>query len=213
MASELLGLYLVSAKGERTAICDIHCFGPGADSTGGWEKVYYTGPGKKSVTAMKHHRSEGEVASYENHHEVALENDIAVGGRAALMHSRKRQSYDVWLFGPLSFLDMAYGSLIVELGNYTPRKIFMKRAKNWHTKIWAEFPKSPAGFNPCKILQTGFHLPAGPTRVPDVEDLRDARAGAHHLAILKPFVRAEWRALSRIAAQTDCALYEQEGLW
>src|SRR5260370_42431602 len=124
MASELLGLYLVSAKGERTAICDIHSFGAALDNMP-WRNVWYTGPGKKSVTAMKHHRSPGEVASYENHHEVALENDIAVGGRAALMHSRKRQSYDVFLFGPLSLLESAYGSLLGELGHYLPRTLFM----------------------------------------------------------------------------------------
>jgi hypothetical protein len=210
MASELLGLYLVSAKGERTAICDVHSFGAALDAN--WHEYWYTGPDKKSTTAARHHRSKGEIAAYENHHEVALENDIAVGGRAALLHSHKRKSSDIWLFGPLSLLERPYGSLIIELSNYAPRKILGKTDKNSHIKWWAEFPKSPAGFNPCKILQTGFHLPVGPTSVPDIDVLRDVRAGAHHQAILKPFVRAEWSVKSRIAAQTDCALYEQEGL-
>jgi hypothetical protein len=210
MASELLGLYLVSAKGERTAICDIHSFGGALDPK--WHEYWYSGPGKTSVAGAKHHRTEAEVAAYEKHHEVALENDIAVGGRAALLHSHKRKSSDVWLFGPLSLLERPYGSLIIEMSNYAPRKIIEKREKSGHIKWWAEFPKSPAGFNPCKILQTGFHLPAGPTSVPEIEALRDARAAAVHLAILKPFVRAEWSVKSRIAAQTDCALYEQEGL-
>jgi len=106
---------------------------------------------------------------------------------------------------------MPYGSLIVELANYVERRIVMKRDKNWHTKWWAEFPMAPADFNPCKVLQTDFHPPAGPVHIPEVDVLRSAGAGAHP-AILKPFVRAEWKVLSRIAAQTDRALYEQEGL-
>jgi hypothetical protein len=209
LASEILRLYLVSAKGDRTAVCDIHSYGGAV--TPNWHEFWYTGPGKKSVTAISHQRSEAQVAAYERHHEVALENDIAEGGRATLVFSRERQSFDIWMFGPLSFLDRAYGSLIVELANYIPRKIFSKRDKDWHMEWWAEFPKIPAKFNACKILQTGFHLQARARAAPKVADLKDAGAGAVP-AILRPFVRAEWSVESRIAAQTNCALYEQEGV-
>jgi hypothetical protein len=210
MASELLGLYLVSVQGERTAICNIHSYGAAADDSP-WHNVLYTGPGQKSGSAIKHHRSKGEVAAFEKHHEVGLENDVAMGGPAAIMHSRKRKSYDVWLFGPLSFLDRAYGSLIVELTGYDSRTVMMKREENGDVKWWAEFPKGPVGFSACKILNTGLHLPAGSASVPGVEELRDGRRFAPSASI-KPFVRAEWKVESRIAAQTDCALYEQEGI-
>jgi hypothetical protein len=46
---------------------------------------------------------------------------------------------------------------------------------------------------------------------PDVEDLTRGRATASHVS-LKPFVRMEWGVESRNPAQTDCELYEQEGL-
>ena len=198
MASERLGLYLVSGKGERTAFCDIHSYGALLDRA--WHEVFYTGPGQKSITAIKHRRTAGEIAAYENHHEVALENDIAMGGRALFMHSRKRKSYDA--------------ALIVELGNYATRKIFTKidqrsRKMSYRT----EFPKAPAGhFNRCKVLQTGFHLQAARTATADAQDLKEAREGAHPAILRNPFVRVEWKVESAIAAQNDCALYEQEGL-
>ena len=209
MASEILRLYLVSAKGDRTVICDIHGYG-GAVSDH-WHEYWYAGPGKKSVTAIDHRRSAAQVDAYERHHEVGLENDIANGGPATIMHSRKRQSFDIWLFGPLSFLDRSYGSLIVELANYAPRQVFSKKDKDGHMKYWAEFPKISARFNACKVLQTGFHLQAKWQVRPHGEDLRDVRTAAAP-AILTPFMRAEWSAESRIAAQTECALYEQEGV-
>jgi hypothetical protein len=212
MASERLGLYLVSVKGERTPFCDVHSYGALLDRA--WHEVFYTGPGKKAETAIKHRRSAGEIAAYENHHEVALENDIAAGGRALFMHSRKRNSYDVWLFGPLSFLDAAYGSLIVELSGYATRKIFTKIDKNSRQMTyWTEFPKAPMGhFNRCKLLQTGFHLQANSREAPDAPDLKENRERAQPAILKKPFVRVEWKVESAIAAQTDCALYEQEGL-
>jgi hypothetical protein len=95
----------------------------------------------KSITAAKHRRSQAEVAAFEKHHEVGLENDVAAGGSAAIMHSRKRKTYDVWLFGPLSFLDRAYGSLIIELAHYDQIKVFMKRDKNWNDTWWRNFQR------------------------------------------------------------------------
>jgi hypothetical protein len=43
LASEILGLYLVSAQGERTAFCDIHSWGAALDTVP-WHNVVYTGP-------------------------------------------------------------------------------------------------------------------------------------------------------------------------
>lgn len=211
MASERLGFYLVSKAAERTPFCDVHSFGALGDRL--WHEVYYTGPGKKSVTGINHRRTAGEITAYENHHEVALENDIAAGGRALFMHSRKRNSYDIWLLGPLRFLDNAYGSLVVELNGYGPRKIFSKIDRTSRkTTLWTEFPKGAVGhFNHCKLLQTGFHLQATARR-PEVEDLITARQTVHPAILPSPFVRVEWKRESAIAAQTDCALYEQEGL-
>jgi hypothetical protein len=211
MASERLGFYLVSGNGERTPFCDVHSFGAALDQS--WHNVYYTGPGQKSVTAMTHRRTVGEITAYEKHHEVALENDIAAGGRALFVHSRKRNSYDIWLFGPLSILDHPYGSLIVELSGYAPRKIFSKRDKLGNMTYWTEFPHGLAGhFRPCKLLQSGFHFQAGSTGPPDVEDLAHARTLTSPAILRKPFVRVEWKVESAIVAQTNCALYEQEGL-
>ena len=211
MASERLGFYLVSGKGEHTPLCDVVSYGSSTDS---WHNIFYTGPSQKSITAIRHRRTPGEVSAYEKHHEVGLENDIAVGGYAMFLHSRKRKSYDIWLLGPLSFLDHPYGSLIIELSGYEPRKIFSKRDSWDKITYWAEFPKAaPGHFHHCKLLQTGFHLQAGAPDLPiDTETLKLEREAAVPAHIANPFVRVEWTVVSQIAAQTDCALYEQEGL-
>lgn len=129
------------------------------------------------------------------------------------MHSRKRKSYDIWLFGPLSFLERAYGSLIIGLSGYEPRKIFSKRDSWDKLTYWTEFPKSSPGyFRHCKVMQTEFHLQAGESNSSiDMETLSEKRMFARP-AIPHPFVRVDWTVVSQIASQTDCALYEQEGL-
>ncbi len=210
MASERYGLYLVANTGERTHFCDVVGYGAFMDAH--WHNWLYTGPGEKAITGIRHRRTEGEIAVYEKHHEVGLENDVAAGGFAEFLHSRKRKSYDVWLFGPLSFLDHSYGSLIIELAGYQDRKIFSKRA-SWEKMIyWTEFPKGMAGhFHSCKLLQTGYHLDVKRTQ-PDIEDLRLKREEARPVHLPKPYVGVEWKVVSQVAAQTDCALYEQEGL-
>jgi hypothetical protein len=211
MASERLGFYLVSTKGERTPLCDVVSYGSSGDRA--WHNALYTGPSQKSITAIKHHRTPGEVAAYEKHREVGLENDIAAGGYATIVHSRKRKSYDIWLFGPLSFLGGAYGSLIIELSGYQPRKIFSKRDSWDKITYWTEFPKSsPGSFRHCKVMETELHLQAGKSKSSvDIETLSEKRMFARP-AILLPYVRVDWTVVSQIASQTDCALYEQEGL-
>jgi hypothetical protein len=211
MASERLGFYLVSRNGEHTPLCDVVSYGPYLDRI--WHNILYTGPSQKSITAIRHKRTPGEVTAYEEHHEVGLENDIAVGGYAMFLHSRKRKSFDIWLLGPLSFLGRSYGSLIIELSGYESRKIFSKRDSRDNMTYWTEFPKRMSGhFHHCKLLQSGFHLKAGaPDHSIDIETLKQQRMFAPPVHI-KPFVRVDWRVVSQIAAQTDCALYEQEGL-
>jgi hypothetical protein len=210
MASERLGLYLVASNGERTPICDVHSYGAILDRD--WHEVFYTGPGQKSGGIKQ--RTAGEVAAYEHAHEVALENEISMGGYARFLHSRKRNSYDIWLFGPLRFLDHAYGSLIVELSGYESRKIFTKVDKTTQKlTYWTEFPKAAAGhFHRCKLLQAGLHLPGGRNNNVDLDDLTRARITARPAIVQKPFVRAEWKFEATVAAQTDCALYDQEGI-
>ena len=64
----------------------------------------------------------------------------------------------------------------------------------------------------CKLLQTGFHLQAGASASStDIETLKLRREAARPVHIA-PFVRVDWTVVSQIASQTDCALYEQEGL-
>ena len=212
MASERLGFYLVSSKGERTPLCDVVSYGSYLDRV--WHNILYTGPSQKSITAIRHRRTPGEVAAYEKHHEVGLENDVAAGGFAMFLHSRKHKSYDIWLLGPLSFLDRAYGSLIIELSGYESRKIFSRRDSWDKMTYWTEFPKGALGhFHHCKLLQTGFHLQAGASDSSiDMETIKEKREAAIPVHIASPFVRVDWTVVSQIASQTDCALYEQEGL-
>lgn len=124
MGSEALGFYLVSRKGECTRICDIRSYGASIDA---WHNIVYTGPGQKSATAIKHKRTVEDDELFDIKHVVLDQNDIAKGGFAAMIHSRKRQSWDIWLFGPLLFVDKPFGSLVFELSHYSGRTVFMKR--------------------------------------------------------------------------------------
>lgn len=207
--SEALGFYVVSGKGEHIPVCDIRSYG-GALS-GEWHNIVYTGPGKKSAAAARHRRTALDGEIFDLKHTVIDDNDIANGGFAAMIHSRKRQSWDVWLFGPLLFLDKPFGSLVFELAHYSGRTVFAKTLKNHDVKWWAKFGTVPAGFNRCKVLQTSYFPQPGEIGN-DMEALRAVRASGLAPVPLHPYVRAEWTVLSRTIGQTDCQVYEQEGL-
>ena len=210
MGSEALGFYLVSRNGEHVPICEIHSYGASATNEA-WHNILYTGPGKKSITAIKHKRTIEDDELFDLKHFAQDHNDIANGGFAEIVHSKKRQSWDIWLFGPLAFQDKSYGSMVFELSGYSGRTVFSKRTKNGDVKWWAEFGDVPAGFHRCKVFQTNFFPQVG-----DHQDvmplLRAVRANGLAVASLHPFVRAEWTVLSRNLSQTNCQLYEQEGL-
>jgi len=224
LGSEVLGFYLVSAKGEHTAICELHSRGASLD--GPWHNILYTGPGKNSLSALEHKRTRDDDERFESANFVDPEipiptttyesNDVKRGGFAALLHSRKRRSFDVWLFGPLLFLGKPYGSLVIELAHYAERTVFMKRNKDWSVKWWAEFGAVPAGFNHCKVMQTPFFPHVGDSngsyqdRV-DTTSLRAVRENGLPLVPLGRHSRVEWKVISRTIGQTDCQLYEQEG--
>jgi hypothetical protein len=208
MGSEALGFYLVSMKGEHVPICEIRSFGASLDE---WHNIVYTGPGQKSASALKHKRTADDDALFDFKNAVLEENDIAKGGIAAIFHSRKRQSFDIWLFGPLLFLDRPFGSLVFELSHYSGRTVFMKRTKDQHVEWSAKFGDVPAGFNRCKVLQTTYFPQAGDRHPRDLTNLTAARASVAPVS-LHPYVRAEWTVLSRIIGQTDCQVYDQEGL-
>jgi len=215
LGSEALGFYLVSAKGAHTPICEIRSYG---DALSAWHNYLYTGPGKKAASAVQHRRTVEDDDLFALKHTVGEQNDIAMGGFAAMLHSRKRQSWDIWLFGPLLFLGMPVGSLVFELSHYSGRTVFMKRMKNSDVKWWAEFGHVPAGFNRCKVLHTNWFPQVGGKRDPaermHMTELKALRASPTALVPvpLLPYVRAEWRVLSRIIGQTVGQVYEQEGL-
>jgi hypothetical protein len=196
-------------KGERTPICDIRSYGA---SLSEWHNYVYTGPGQKSATAIKHHRTVEDDELFDIKNVVFDENDVAKGGFATMIHSRKRQSWDIWLFGPLMFLGKPFGSLVFELSHYSGRTVFMKRMKDWSVKWWAKFGTVPGGFNHCKVLHTNYFPQAGDKDPPDMTALRAVRASGLAPVSLRPYLRAEWTVLSRIIGQTDCQVYEQEGL-
>jgi len=223
LGSEVLGFYLVPAKGEPTAIFELHSFG--GSLSGPWHNIYYTGPGKNALSALEHKRTRDDDQRFDSANIVDAEipiptttyesNDTKRGGFAALFHSRKRRSFDVWLFGPLLFLGKPYGSLVIELAHYAERTIFTKRNKDWSVKQWAEFGPVPAGFNHCKVMQTPFYPHVGEGGGGDSVDpiaLRAVRANGLPLVPLGRHSRVEWKVISRTIGQTNCQLYEQEGV-
>jgi hypothetical protein len=210
MGSEALGFYLVSKDGEHVPICDIHSLGPSTINEP-WRNVLYTGPGQKSVTATKHKRTAKDDALFDFKHVVADRNDIANGGFATIFHSKRRKSYDIWLFGPLLFQGTSYGSIVFEIFGYSDRTVFSKREKNWDMTYWAEFGEVPAGFHRCKVFQTNYFPQAGDTNMRDLTALRAVRANGLAVVPLHPYLRAEWTVLSRNLSQTECQIYDQEG--
>jgi hypothetical protein len=211
MGSEALGFYLVSKDGEHLPICDVRSYGASND-TGPWHNTLYTGPGQKSVTAIKHKRTVEDDELFDIKHVAQDHNDIAKGGFATMIHSRKRQSLDIWLFGPLLFQDKSFGSLVFELSHYNGRSVFSKTLKNRDVQTWAKFGDVAAGFHRCKVLHTNYFPQAGDKNSEDMTALRALRANGLEAVSLHPYVRAEWTVLSRIIGQTDCQVYEQEGL-
>jgi len=174
----------------------------------------FTAPAERKITRLGDRKclvTDGLVSRCWHRHGG---NDVAAGGFSMFLHSRKHKSYDIWLLGPLSFLDRAYGSLIIELSGYESRKIFSRRDSWDKMTYWTEFPKGALGhFHHCKLLQTGFHLQAGASDSSiDMETIKEKREAAIPVHIASPFVRVDWTVVSQIASQTDCALYEQEGL-
>ena len=205
LGSEALGFYLVSKDGEHTPICDIRSFGA---SLGDWHNFMYTGPGQKSLTAVKNKRTVKDGALFQFKHVVADRNDIANGGLAKMIHSKKRKSYDIWLFGPLLFQGTPYGSIVFEIFGYSDRTVYSRRLKNGDMEWSAKFNDIPAGFHRCKVFQTDYFPDWGNE---DMIALRALRANGLAAVPLHPHVRAEWTVLSRIIGQTNCDIYDQEG--
>ena len=80
MGSEALGFYLVSRDGEHVPICEIHSYGASATNEA-WHNILYTGPGKKSITAIKHKRTIEDDELFDLKHFAQDHNDIASSRR------------------------------------------------------------------------------------------------------------------------------------
>ena len=88
MGSEALGFYLVSRNGEHVPICEIHSYGASATNEA-WHNILYTGPGKKSITAIKHKRTIEDDELFDLKHFAQDHNDIANGGFAQIINTQQ----------------------------------------------------------------------------------------------------------------------------
>jgi hypothetical protein len=106
------GLYYVSRSGERSNFCDIHL---------GWipgdpiDVGVYSGPKDAMNQITSYDRSQEAVKRYKDDRKVHSDLVLTAGGRAKFVHSNKRKTMDIWLFGPLISEGVAYGSLVAEL--------------------------------------------------------------------------------------------------
>lgn len=111
-----IGLYFVMRTGQRTNFCDVHLpFLP----TEPLDLGYFSGPTDAMNDITRLARSQEASKRFRVEHKVNSDLTLTNGGVAKLVHSKKRNSMDVWLFGPLLFSDLPYGALVAELKELT----------------------------------------------------------------------------------------------
>ena len=143
------GLYYVSRGGERTNFCDIHF---------GWlptEPIDYgvfSGPKDSTKDITRYGRTQEAIRRYDRDHKVHSDLVLSGGGRAKLVQNSKRKTIDVWLFGPVLFEGVGYGSLVAELAGLELPKTAIKR-----TPIDEKTGKERDIYDPKKVRYLVFY--------------------------------------------------------
>jgi hypothetical protein len=152
------GLYWV-LKGHEPwhNFCDVHqIFSNGpqiGDHSSDDIHLYYTGP-KESIKGIKTYRRSSlhEKVFVQNNDGLMRELDLENGGDASAIVMKRAKTYDLWLFGPLTFLGATYGTLLVSLeGFHSPVSHTKWRKPPLEPLTDIRWPVGNSHFHPCKI--------------------------------------------------------------
>src|SRR5262249_52325583 len=153
--------------GTRTNFCDIHL---------GWvpgqaiDMGVFSGPKDATNDITRHARSAEAAKRFRVEQKVNSDLALTNGGIAKFLHSKKRDSMDVWLFGPLLFDNLPYGSLVAELKNlqlpkvghkFTPIDPKTGKERDQYDpkgqRYLVNFPKDYGlHFHPCNLLASKY---------------------------------------------------------
>ena len=115
MAYIRLGLYFVTKKGERQNFCDVHLGGLPSEAT---LKGVFSGPQDSTNDITRLARTQAAQKRYFQEGKVNSDLELSNGGQAHTFWNKEFKSLDIWLFGPLLFEGVAYGSLVARLEGF-----------------------------------------------------------------------------------------------
>lgn len=187
-----IGLYYGMRDGSRVNFCDVH-FGwiPGEPV----ERGIFSGPKDSTNQITRYARSKEAIERYREKGDVRSDLALTAGGIALLTHSKTRNTFSIWMFGPVLSEGVAYGSLVAELEGFELGKhghkwtpIDPKTGKERdqydpkNQRYLVEFPKSykKHRFHPCKLWGSAYADGMTP-RAPGYEGIiRDGGSTVHY---------------------------------
>ncbi len=157
-----IGLYYVTRKDRYINIGDVHLGGLGPESMQGG---YYTGPTDTVDQIKTLKRTEDEVF-WGDHFSTGEYPDnlgFSGGGRVHTVRHKKHKTFHLWLYGPILFNKVPFGSLIAELhGLEMPKGAPYKPIPLDETgeKIKTDFHEADSEYNPYRIIfPKGYRSP------------------------------------------------------
>jgi hypothetical protein len=232
MAYIRIGLYYVTKKGERQNFCDIHLGGIPSEIT---QRGIFSGPKDSANQITRMGRSKAAQERYFLDGKVNSDLELSAGGVVRPLVNRDEKSLDVWLFGPLLFEGVAYGSLVARLVGFEfpkatyqnkidftqPDDVVDKQRSDPEFQRFKLIP--PKGwtlkFFPCVLLGGDYSEGTSPQpmdrSVKSAPSLGKALGAARHrlqAAFLPQNVsKVVWKVEDVADELTECEMYERHG--
>lgn len=150
-----IGLYYVTRSGKHINICDVHLGGLGPESMQGG---YYTGPTDSVDRIKTMNRDEDDVYDYEHFRIKSYPDNLGLagGGLVHALRHKTRKTFHLWLYGPILFNTVPYGSLVAELHGLddfpkpTPHKSIPLDETG--EPINTDFHEADSEYNPYQVI-------------------------------------------------------------
>jgi hypothetical protein len=224
-----VGLYLVARNGYRTNFCDIHLAGLPDEIKG----IMFSGPKDAMKDVNRFERTDKEQIRYLVQGSVSPAPGVAEGGYAKTYIDRDKKTVRVWLFGPLLFQNVAYGSLVADLNGMVMPKMRhefkerdpktgqqRERTDPKRSRFHAIFPGSYGSYMPCKLWGSDYlegvkPLPLvkkQPDTAPSLDKALDSAKDRVKPAILpKDAVKVVWKVEEYKDQLTWCQIVGRGG--
>ncbi len=227
-----IGLYYVTKKGERRNFCDVHLGGMPNEVT---IKGIFSGPQDSANDISRLTRSQAAQKRYFLEGTVNPDLELTAGGQARTFVNSELKTLDVWLFGPLLFEGVAYGSLVARLEGF----VFPK--STWQSKIDYSLPDKEMEkqhsdpkfqrfkliapktwglkFLPCKLFGSDYSEGTSPlptdraSKSPPTlaKAVGHARHNLQPAFLPKDVMKAVWKIEDFADELTECQIYERHG--